>query len=908
MTIRWTIKRKLLALIGGTLLSLLSILFFWVRWEAADEREQAMAELGLWSGQAGSQVAAFFQHTGDHLRVLAWASDLGVDQPDALHGLLAEVPAKHQLTAVFLVRSDGTPVAAGLPGLRAPAVSAADSDWFRRVQATGRPAVSGLLTSAVTGQPTVIVALPVPRPAARAVVVAALNPGRLHALFEPLSLPPGVSVTVVDAAGRVLTHVPSGDQWLGRFLPASATLPHRAAVVAEVPWPEGGPQVVAVTPVAGTDWRGLVALPQAVLWARVQRQARRLAIPVLGLLAGSGLVGVLLARRIWEPLQALRRAVTALARTGSIVPVRVDSTDEVGELTRTFNAMAVDVAEARAGLERQLAELAALQRVGHTVASTLDLAAVLSAVAESSATLLGARRGAVFELDPRDQRLHARAVHGFWPEPPLLPMPLGFGAAGTAGLRREPVYSPDIETDPLPGCDEFWEEAGTTLREVVRRRGHRAILAVPLLSKDAVLGVICVYWDQPHARDECEVRLLTAFSQQAAVAVENARLVKALRRTLEELTAAQKQLVDGERLRAMGELTAGIAHHLNNLLAVVLGRVQLDLERTTDATLRNGLEVIERTTREAAEVVRRVRRFAAIQPACDGSSVDLNALAADVVTLTRPRWQDEAQRRGALIEVALEPGAIPASAGTPDALREVLLNLVLNAVDALPGGGRIIIRTWATDGMVHCAVTDTGVGMPEEVRRHALEPFFTTKGPRRTGLGLSVTHGILQRYSGSMELDSAAGRGTTVTLHLPPALAPSVVDGSAAPALPPLRILVVDDETELRELLAERLVGQGHVVAQAASGAEALARFRTEHPDLVLTDLGMPGMTGREVAEAIKAASPTTPVVLLTGWGDRESVEAAEARGMDAVLSKPFELTQLVRAVAQAMSRTGARA
>jgi signal transduction histidine kinase/ActR/RegA family two-component response regulator len=437
---------------------------------------------------------------------------------------------------------------------------------------------------------------------------------------------------------------------------------------------------------------------------------------------------------------------------------------------------------------------------------------------------------------------------------------------------------------------------------------------MPIRVGDRVIGVINMAKKREGAGSDAlrpppfsstDLQFLNALMTYIGYAVDNSRLLEEaqssasqLQTVVDDLKSTQTQLVRGETLRAMGQLSSGMAHHLNNLFAVILGRVELLMGKVQESGIRRSLEIIQRTAQDGAEVVRRVQRFSRVQPVSDAVAVDLNQLVHEVVELTRPRWQDEAQLRGSRIEMAVEPGVIGAAAGEPAPLREVLMNLLLNAADAIGQGGRITIRTWAKDDRVYCSITDTGAGMPEEVRRRALEPFFTTKGPKATGLGLSVAYGTVQRYGGTLTLESGEGRGTTVEVSLPAASASATMAKavSAAPAAAtlPLRILVIDDELQVRSTLAEMLEEQGHSVTQAPGGREGLSYLEAnpELVDVVISDLGMPDMTGWDVASALQGRWPRLPVGLITGWGETE-ITAEERGRVSFVINKPFDKTVL---------------
>ena len=245
-------------------------------------------------------------------------------------------------------------------------------------------------------------------------------------------------------------------------------------------------------------------------------------------------------------------------------------------------------------------------------------------------------------------------------------------------------------------------------------------------------------------------------------------LRRAMRYAIERRQAEERDRAT-EKLQALRELASGVAHHLNNVLAVINAQVDLLLAREMpqEPDVTAALRVASRAVNYGAEVVRRLQTFTVTRPSLTPASVDLNELVHEVLDLSRPLWQDGPRARGILIGARLEAGEIPAVAGEPLALRQVLMNLLINAIEALPRGGHIGVRTWAAGDSVYCAVTDDGVSMTESVRQRALEPFFTTKGPSSTGLGLSVVHGILVQHGGGLSIESDGRQGTTVTIHLP---------------------------------------------------------------------------------------------------------------------------------------------
>ena len=363
-----------------------------------------------------------------------------------------------------------------------------------------------------------------------------------------------------------------------------------------------------------------------------------------------------------------------------------------------------------------------------------------------------------------------------------------------------------------------------------------------------------------------------------------------------------------EKLRALGEMASGVAHDFNNMLAVIVGRAQLMLAEIQDPRHRRWLQVIERSALDGAQTVRRLQEFSRVRRDQPFVAVSVNRIVEEALEATSARWQEEPRSRGIVVEVStrLNPD-LPPVAGDPAELREALTNLILNAVDAMPQGGTLTLETRRADGRVELLVSDTGVGMPEDVRERIFDPFFTTKGSQGTGLGLAMTYGILSRHDARVTVESEEGRGTTFRLSFAASDLPAAprIDAEAPRPAGPLRCLVVDDEPDVGEVLGDVLASAGHTAVVVGSGVEAIERFRAERFDVVFTDLAMPGLTGWEVARRIKGLAPGVPVFLVTGFGGEVSAEEMEAKGVDAVLPKPLRIQDTLDALAQVRRADG---
>ena len=394
------------------------------------------------------------------------------------------------------------------------------------------------------------------------------------------------------------------------------------------------------------------------------------------------------------------------------------------------------------------------------------------------------------------------------------------------------------------------------------------------------------------------------------------RHVEELSRYIEEQERIREQFGQIEKMSALGELASGVAHDFNNTLAGILGRAELMLRRVNDPEIQRGLEVIIKSANDGAGTVKRIQDFARQRRDHDFEPVAVDQLLMDVNEITRPRWKDRAQAKNVHINFSLQINTQGFILGDPSELREVLVNLVFNAVDAMPNGGRLTLSAQEVNGSIEIAVGDTGIGMSPEIRSRVFDPFFTTKGSAGMGLGLAVCYGIIQRHQGTVTIDSEMGRGTIFRITLPitetgpkaedanknvPRL--SLVRSSKAPG-----VLVVDDEEAVRELLIEILESEGYEVTMAKNGEEALKHFDSKSFKAVFTDVGMPGMSGWELARAIRERDKKIPLAVITGWGDAVSSSEQEEARVDWVVTKPFSIDRISEIAVEIGQRSGLQA
>lgn len=355
----------------------------------------------------------------------------------------------------------------------------------------------------------------------------------------------------------------------------------------------------------------------------------------------------------------------------------------------------------------------------------------------------------------------------------------------------------------------------------------------------------------------------------------------------------EHDLLAREKLSALGELTTGVVHNFNNILAVILGYLALVPEKGMDEGCLKILRGIRKAAVDGTDMVKRIQNFSRPENSTAKETADLNIIIRDVLDYLAPRWI------GADPEIRMVPrlGEIPPVSVVPFEMREVLSNIIINALDAMPDGGTLTVGTFAEGRQVGVSVADTGIGMSPETKRRLFEPFFTTKKEKGNGIGLSVSRAIVTKFDGEISVKSAEGEGTTITILLP--RAETEPSGESGAPLPGGRsILVLDDEENICEILREFLSRDGHEVVTARRGEDGLELLEKRPFDILITDLNMPGVSGWELARQVRRDAPETLIIMLTGWGSQVEHLNRRERIIDHILHKPIDFSRLNKIIA----------
>jgi signal transduction histidine kinase len=632
---------------------------------------------------------------------------------------------------------------------------------------------------------------------------------------------------------------------------------------------------------------------------------------------GVFVLGALLALLISRLQQRqISRPILGLAETARAVSDRQDYSVraqpaellELNQLTDAFNHMLTQIQMSESRLHAQMSRLSLLQHITSAIGDRQDLQSIFRVVLSNVEEDLPVDFGCVCLYDSATSTLTVSTVgEGSREFARALALIEGTevpidGNGLTRCIRGEVVYEPDVREVDFP------------FPQRLAAAGLCSLVIAPLAVEASVFGIFLAARRAPEAFSSGDCEFLKQLSGHVALAAHQSRLHGALREAYDELRQSQQTAMQQERLRALGQMASGIAHDINNALSPVSIYTEslLDREPNLSPRTRSSLEIIQRAVDGVAATVARMREFyRPREPQMTLTEVDLNALIEQVLELTHAKWSALPQQRGISIELRKELAAdLPAIRGAEGEIRDALTNLIFNAVDAMASGGTLTVRTRARNRtsdleLVIVEVEDTGVGMDEETRRRCLEPFFTTKGERGTGLGLAMVYGMIQRHSAEFAIESAVGAGTTMQITFP-AYAPTMANHAPTARAPlflrRLRVLIVDDDPIIIKALEDALGGDGHATVAASGGQAALDAFKAANGTdnafaLVISDLGMPNVDGRRVAAGVKRLAPATPVIMLTGWGTRMIDENDIPAHVDRVLSKPPRLHELRNAI-----------
>jgi len=577
----------------------------------------------------------------------------------------------------------------------------------------------------------------------------------------------------------------------------------------------------------------------------------------------------------------------------------------VEERTRDLREEIAERERAESALKQQFIRMSLLNQITQAISDRQDTDSILHVVLRQLEDHMGLDLGIVTLLDPKLATLNVAALRV---KNSLLAEQFDLHEGSVVPLaesgfelceKGQTVYFADTVKGTAPFVEKL---AGT---------GWRSATAVPLLVEEKLFGVLITARIKAEAFSSGDCEFLRMLSEHVALAAHQSRLHRELETAYNELRQSQAAVLQQERLKALGQMASGIAHDVNNALSPVVGFSDIILNGDYGLDIRGKkyLKYIRTAGEDIAHIVARLREFYRTRDTHESlQPLELNILVEQVVEMTRPRWRDIPQSNGITIEIGTELAPeIPEMAGIESEIREAFTNLVLNAVDAMPKGGKVTLRTCVLHQIsggkypdqIAVEVSDTGTGMDEETRKRCLEPFFSTKGKRGTGLGLAMVYGVIKRHEGEIDIQSEIGKGTTFRLTFP-VRANLCKDLDVENSLPiqPLRILCIDDEPLLRELMKEILERDGHTVEVSDSGQSGLDEFRLARQrgrpfDLIITDLGMPYLDGRQVAKMVKQESPETPVVMLTGWGAFMKEDGNAPEQVDGILSKPPRTREL---------------
>ncbi len=544
--------------------------------------------------------------------------------------------------------------------------------------------------------------------------------------------------------------------------------------------------------------------------------------------------------------------------------------------------------------------LALIDNINRAISATLDLNSFFKVVAKAVADNAGYRWTLLIV-----------------PDGDSFSFKTGYTPKAVAGISPGPVLEllnktlRKVMETGTPGFVGFSELASMKRPDLLQplvEAGIRHMALLPIGSGDKTEAILTVGTSQPDGFSQQELSLLNDLALHLRIAWQNAQLYEQLKSAYSQLQEAQDHMVQTEKLRALGEMSSGVVHDFNNILAAISGRTQIllrklakDSKNADPEFILKNLSIIEKASNDGSHILSRISEFTKKKPTEKFVPINIDQIIFDAIELTKPKWHHHALSEGKIVDVEFKRNGPFQTTGSPSELREVFTNLINNAVDAMGSNGTIKISAkLKSENIIEIIMEDNGHGMSSDVKKRIFEPFFTTKGSKGTGLGLSVTYGIITRHSGNIEVESELGQGTKFKIEIPVRKTKTEEQNTQLPNNGTGRaktILVVDDENELREVLVEILTSNNYEADSAENGTEALKKLQYKNYDIVITDLGMADISGWELSDLIYRDHNNTKVILATGWGAQVEPGSLALHHVNGLISKPFKITVILDAI-----------
>jgi len=578
-----------------------------------------------------------------------------------------------------------------------------------------------------------------------------------------------------------------------------------------------------------------------------------------------------------------------------LVDMGVTTKDQLDQAMRKQE----NLAEVYKSLESE--KLGAVVEKCSIINSTLNIAEVLENIMKYANLVTNSAASTMMLLDEETGELVFSVPTG--PKSDKLTdirIPPGKGIAGWVAANEQHLLIPDVSKDP-----RFYGNV-----DKITGYQTKSILCVPLRTKSKMIGVLeVINKADGFPFTEEDAMLLNFFANQVAVAIENARYYGELKHKYEEEKQMQEKYAEIEKLRALGLMTSGIAHDFNNMLAIIAGNIDLiEIEEDKDKILKK-VQIIKKTALGSAKTIKRLQKYARTKnDALQSQTINFNSLVRDAIEISTPMWKDSPQEKGFSVEIVdTLTEEEPIVLGDDTDLREAIINMIFNSVDAMPQGGKIHISTYANNESVCLELSDNGTGMTEETKDRIFDPFFTTKGITHGGLGMSMLYGTIKRHNGSVDIKTMPGQGTTFTIVLPKGKEKTErasEKSSHSIKTEEANILIIDDEPQIGAVLSEILSHQGHQTSVFDNGKDGIDALKNGSYEILITDLGMPDLSGWEVINIARQIEPGVISGVITGWDISEA--EAKQKGVDFLITKPFESSQIIQAVANAVKlKTG---